>query len=308
MPRARSLDSYKAPNSRASFNSGFACSFSRCRITPRYAWTVPSDIPETLVTAIKQKRAILFAGAGLSSSLGLPLFDALTDHLAKELGIEQRANTDFPILAEYYLLQTSRHEDLFNWMRQTWHPENIRIRDSEAHNDILDLDFPVIYTTNYDSWLERSFEARGKAFRKIINVKDLADSKPGETEIIKFHGDFNAPSTIVLTESDFLRRMSLDEPLDIRLRSDSLARPILFAGYSLSDPNIRYLLYRLRQLWSQHTDENVKPSSYILMLERNEIQERLLRERDVEPILFEQDDPSAGLTKFFKALRAAVET
>ncbi|MDQ2776126.1 MAG: SIR2 family protein [Acidobacteriota bacterium] len=269
---------------------------------------MPNDIPETLVTAIKQKRAILFAGAGLSSSLGLPLFDVLTCHLAKELGIQERANIDFPILAEYYLLQTSRHEDLFNWMRQTWHPENIHIRDSQAHNDILDLDFPVIYTTNYDSWLERSFEERGKPFRKIIGVKDLADTKSGETEIIKFHGDFNTPSTIVLTESDFLRRMSLDEPLDIRLRSDSLARPILFAGYSLSDPNIRYLLYRLRQLWSQHTEENVKPSSYILMVERNDIQERLLRERDVEPILFEEDDPSAGLTKFFKTLRAAVET
>jgi hypothetical protein len=263
---------------------------------------VRSDIPETLITAIQQRRAILFAGAGLSSSLGLPLFDVLATHLAKELGIKKSVNIDFPILAEYYFLQTSRQDKLFEWMRRTWHPENIHIRDSRAHNDILDLDFPVIYTTNYDSWIERSFAERGKPFRKIVGVRDLANSQHGETEIIKFHGDLDTPSTIVLTESDFLRRMSLDEPLDIRLRSDSLARPILFAGYSLSDPNIRYLLYRLRQLWSQYTDESTKPSSYIVMVERNDIQERLLRERNVEPILFEEKNPSTGLTKFFDAL------
>ena len=267
-----------------------------------------NDIPRTLVAAIKQKRAILFAGAGLSSSLGLPLFDVLTSHLAKELGIGESANIDFPLLAEYYFLQTSRRDELFEWMRRTWHPENVRIRDSGPHNHIVDLDFPVIYTTNYDSWIERSFQERGKAFRKIVGVKDLAESKHEETEIIKFHGDLDTPATIVLTESDFLRRMSLDEPLDIRLRSDSLARPILFAGYSLSDPNIRYLLYRLRQLWSQYTDEDTKPSSYVLILEPNDIQERLLRERGVEPILFEEESPSAGLTKFFNALKAAAET
>src|SRR5206468_11602364 len=106
-----------------------------------------------------------------------------------------------------------------------------------------------------------------RPFRKIISVSDLAETQPGETEIIKFHGDFEEPQSIILTESHFLRRMSLDAPLDIRLRSDSLARPILFIGYSLSDPNIRYLLYRLGQLWEQHTDRDVRPSSYILMVE-----------------------------------------
>ncbi|MBV9084259.1 MAG: SIR2 family protein [Acidobacteriaceae bacterium] len=265
------------------------------------------DIPATLTEAIKQKQAILFAGAGLSSSLGLPLFDVLTAHLAQELGLEDEAHIDFPILAEYYLLQKSSHEEFFEWMRCTWHPHNVQISSSRPHNDILDLDFPVIYTTNYDCWIERSFEQRGKAYRKVVSVQDLADVKPGETEIIKFHGDLDDPASIILTESNFLRRMSLDEPLDIRLRSDSLARPILFVGYSLSDPNIRYLLYKLRQLWAQHTDEGRKPASYILMVERNPIQERLLCERGVQPIVSDAPDATAGLCEFFQALRHAVE-
>lgn len=267
----------------------------------------PVVIPESLVTAIQNQRAILFAGAGLSSSLGLPLFDRLTAHLADKLAMPEGWDVDFPILAEYYCLCTSGRHELFEWMKHTWHPQDIRIDESVPHRAILQLDFPVIYTTNYDSWIERSFDVARRPYRKIINVPDLAATQPGETEIIKFHGDFADPESIVLSESDFLRRMNLDAPLDIRLRADSLAKPILFVGYSLSDPNIRYLLYRLRQLWEVHTEEKTRPKSYILMVERNAIQERLLRERGVEPIVWTAKDPSEALGQFFSALCDAVK-
>lgn len=266
------------------------------------------QIPETLVTAIQRRRAILFAGAGLSCSLGLPLFDVLTTRLAKELGIEKPVNMDFPALAEYYLLKTSRRKELHEWMCQTWHPKNLSVESSEAHSDIVDLGFPVIYTTNYDSWIERAFAARGKPFRKIVRVADLAQTEPDETEIIKFHGDLEDVNSIVLTESSFLRRMSLEEPLDIRLRSDSLARPLLFVGYSLSDPNIRYLLYKLRELWSQHSESARKPMSYIVLVKRDEIQEKILEERGVEPIILNDEDASRGLANFFRELRERVES
>ena len=266
-----------------------------------------TNIPESLVAAIQNQRAILFAGAGLSSSLGLPLFDKLTRHLATKLEMPAACDVGFPILAEYFCLHTSGRRELFEWMEQTWHPERIHIEKSVAHRAILELDFPLIYTTNYDSWIERSFAAAGHPFRKVINVSDLADTEPGETEIIKFHGDFAEPDSIILRESDFLRRMSLDAPLDIRLRADSLARPILFVGYSLSDPNIRYLLFRLGQLWNEHTEKKTRPKSYILMVERNAIQERLLRERGVEPIVWTARDPSEALGQFFSALCQAVQ-
>ncbi len=266
------------------------------------------NIPETLVAAIRERKAILFAGAGLSCSLGLPLFDVLTSYLGEQLGLETSNDVDFPILAEYYLLQTQQSGErrLFEWMKQTWHPLDIDISASQAHNYILDLDFPVIYTTNYDSWLECAFDVRQKPYRKIISVTDLADTGPNETEIIKFHGDFDDPSSIVLTESNFLRRMALDDPLDIRLRSDSLAKPILFVGYSISDPNIRFLLFKLQQLWAQNSETRRKPNSYVLMVERNELQERLLLERGVQPIVVSEEcDASAGLTGFFRDLVAA---
>ena len=263
-------------------------------------------IPETLVQAVRARKAILFAGAGVSCTLGLPLFDVLTSYLGSQLNLPDWKRYDFPALAEYYLLQTSASNELFQWMRRQWHRDDIDITASRAHNCILDLDFPVIYTTNYDSWLECAFAARGLPFRKIVTVSDLAETSTNETEIIKFHGDFDDPSSIVLTESSYLRRMSLDGPLDIRLRSDSLARPLLFAGYSVSDPNIRYLLFRLQQLWAGYSEESKKPKSYIVIVERNDVQERLLLERGVEPILSAEEDASLGLIRFFEALQQAV--
>jgi hypothetical protein len=263
-------------------------------------------IPETLVQAVRERKAILFAGAGLSCTLGLPLFDVLTSYLGSQLNLPDWGRYDFPALAEYYLLQTSASDGLFQWMRKQWHRDDIDITASRAHNCILDLNFPVIYTTNYDSWLECAFAARGVPFRKVLTVNDLAETSNHETEIIKFHGDFDDPSSIVLTESSFLRRMNLDGPLDIRLRSDSLARPLLFAGYSVSDPNIRYLLFRLQELWAGYSEAWKKPKSYIVIVERNDVQERLLLERGVEPIVSEEKDASLGLIRFFEALRKAV--
>jgi hypothetical protein len=266
------------------------------------------DLPEGLITAVKQRRIILFAGAGLSSHLGLPLFDVLKSHLGEQLGLQKWANLEFPALAEYYLSKTQKRDELWSWMKQIWNPTTIDILASQPHRCIVDLNFPVIYTTNYDSWLEAAFAAAGKPFRKIVNVSNLAETATGETEIIKFHGDLDDPDTIVLAESSFLRRMSLDEPLDIRLRSDSLAKPILFIGYSMTDPNIRYLLFKLRQLWAMHSDRSKMPTSYLLMAEEDEVQQWLLHERGVEGILAPDEDVNAGLTCFFQTLSTAVRS
>ena len=115
------------------------------------------------------------------------------------------------------------------------------------HNLLVDLDFPTIYTTNYDHWLEAIYEARKRPYRKIVSITDLAHPRDDRTEIIKFHGDFDAEEQMVLTETSYFQRMAFEAPLDIRLRADSLARPVLFLGYSLQDVNIRYLLFRLQE-------------------------------------------------------------
>ncbi|HET6169686.1 MAG TPA: SIR2 family protein [Terracidiphilus sp.] len=261
-----------------------------------------------LVEAMAARRMILFAGGGVSQNLGLPDFKTLVDHMAAEIGYEPGGYSvaDYAVIAEAYLVKHAQLGGLRSWMDATWHPPSVRIAGSELHKLIVDLDFPIIYTTNYDRWLEKSFEARRKPFHKITNEADLTVPPEGRTEIIKFHGDFEDDDSLVLTESSYFQRMQFETPLDIRLRSDSLARPLLFVGYSLHDINTRYLLFRLQELWKNSPHADQRPTSYILMAERDEAQEIVLRSRGVQPIVLEGDDPGKATVGFLRGLLRAV--
>ena len=110
----------------------------------------------------------------------------------------------------------------------------------------------------------------------------------------------------MLTETSYFQRMSFETPLDIRLRADCLARPLLFIGYSLHDINTRFLLFRLQELWKNSAFTEQRPKSYIFTAEPNEAQEIVLRSRGIEPILAEDDDPGQATADFLRRLHQAV--
>jgi hypothetical protein len=191
-------------------------------------------------------------------------------------------------------------------MDTTWHPASIDVKTSDVHNLIVDLNFSTIYTTNYDRWLEKAFEARDVKYHKITNVADLAHPLDDSTEIIKFHGDFEDDASLVLTEASYFKRMSFETPLDIRLRADSLARPLLFIGYSLHDMNTRYMLFRLQELWQNSDCASRRPLSYVLMTQPQPAQETVLRSRGVEPLVWHDEDPGRATRLFLEKLLEAV--
>lgn len=263
---------------------------------------------DPLIEAVQQKQLILFVGGGASQNLGLPDFTELIKHLAQELGTEEPAlqYPDYPIIAEAYLLKHGKLGPFRSWMDRTWHPNSISIADSELHRLIVEIGFSTIYTTNYDRWLERAFEQYKRPFHKIANVADLTHHETGATEIIKFHGDFEDDESLVLTESSYFQRMLFESPLDLRLRSDSLARPILFIGYSLHDINTRYLLFRLQELWRNSVYGSQRPLSYIVMNQHDLAQEAVLRSRGVIPIVLENMDAGEAVTRFLRDLKACL--
>jgi SIR2-like domain len=265
---------------------------------------------DALVEAARCGRLILFVGGGASQTLGLPNFEDLVRHIAQDLGFpaESPDLAEYAVMAEAYLLKHGRLGALRNWMNATWHPATVDIRKSRLHRIIVDLNFPIIYTTNYDRWLEMAFEQRKRPFHKIANVADLAVDPAGRTEIIKFHGDFEDDDSLVLTEASYFQRMIFESPLDIRLRSDCLARPLFFLGYSLHDVNTRYLLYRLQELWKNSPHADQRPVSYILMTESDPAQEIVLQSRGVRPIVLETDDPGRTTTEFMHLLYQAVRS
>lgn len=238
-------------------------------------------------------------------NLGLPSFRGLIEHLADELGFDPEVferSGDYLSLAEYYLLQKGSLGQLRSWMDRTWHDPGVEVTNSRVHTAIVELGFPIIYTTNYDRWIERAYDASGRTYTKIANVADIAQAHDDHTQIVKLHGDFDDDSSIVLTESSYFERLGFESPLDIKLRSDVLGRTLLFLGYSFNDINIRYLIYKLHRQWQASAFERVRPRSYIFLARPNLVQEEVLRSRGLEPIVSDEDDPRRGLESFLNRL------
>jgi hypothetical protein len=261
-----------------------------------------------LVEAIRGGNAILFAGAGVSMNLGLPSWSDLIRHMAEDLDFDPDVFAslgDYLSLAEYYRSVKGSLEPLRRWMDEAWHGGGVDVGASAVHRLIVGLPFRLIYTTNYDAWLERAFEHHGRKFAKIIRVVDLVNLEPDAVQIVKFHGDFADESTFVLTESAFFDRLDLEGPLDIKLRADILGRTILFVGYSYSDINMRYLFYKLQRIWESSAYAGDRPKSYLFLDRPNPVQERVLANRGIVPLVSECDDPGQGLERFLRQLADA---
>jgi hypothetical protein len=264
---------------------------------------------EPLVDAVRSHQAILFVGAGVSQHLGLPSWRELIGHMAAELGYDPmifeahaEGHDGYLELAEYYEIEKRAIGPLRSWIDRTWHTNVTRVDKSKVHQAIVNLKCPTIYTTNYDRWLEIAYKRRGEAYIKIANVGDFIKIRDGSTQIVKLHGDLEDDQSLVLTESSYFKRLAFESPLDIKLRSDSIGKSILFIGYSLSDINIRYLLYKLHQLWAESEFATARPKSYIFLTRPNPVQEAILDQRGITPIVSEEDGSGAGLIKFLEEL------
>jgi SIR2-like domain len=278
---------------------------------PSHPRTAADATIEDLARAVRQRQAILFAGAGVSMAVGLPSWKTLIGHMARELGLDPGVAddpaTNYFTLAEYYRLTQGSIGPLRSWMDRHWSIPEAKLRGSRVHELIVRLDFPIIYTTNFDRNLESAFHLRGREFVKIVNAKDVARIRDGVTQIVKLHGDFDDDQSIVIAETDYLDRLSFESPLDIKFRADALGKTILFVGYSMSDLNIRFVLHRLWKTWRASGHEKDRPQSYVFMLRPSPIDQTVLEQWGIR-VLSEPDcRPQEALESFLEKLATTVD-
>ena len=263
----------------------------------------------SLVNDVKKNIAnnslVLFAGSGVSANLGLPPWGGLIDKMASDIDFDSamfKAMGEFPALAEYYEIMKGDRSELVDWMRTEWHASPISTLSSTIHDLIVRCNFPRIYTTNYDHWLERSYSERGLPYERIVDIRDLPKMATDGPRIVKFHGDLDWPKTMVLSETDYANRMSLDSELDIQFRSDSFQRGVLFVGYSLSDRNLRYILHKLRQIRSRSSAGSDFPRSYLFTHRVNHVEQALLSQWNIKVIVSSELEPPIALERFLNSI------
>lgn len=261
---------------------------------------------DDLAHRLAKGHVIPFVGAGVSMALGLPSYGALIRELGNHVGFDGsifEGLGDYLTLAEYYHLEKSGLLELQRHLQANWKKSRKDLLASPVHRALVGLRCKLIYTTNFDGFIEQAHRALNQRYRTIRSAKDMVDLQDDCAHIVKLHGDLSSPSTMVFTETSYFERLSFEAPLDVKLRADALGKSLLFIGYSLSDINIRYLLFRLQRQWEKEAKPELRPKAYVFMERPNAVQSRVLRSRGVEPIVAEATNPTASLTDFLTALR-----
>ena len=231
--------------------------------------------------------------------------------IAEELGWTPdilKTRGDFYQIAQYYyLVKHGRISGLRSKLDKLFHDQKIDLNTSKAHSLLVDLEAPIIYTTNWDQWIEKIFEEKGKDFRSIRDIYDIYDFrklKKNITQIVKFHGDFgDFDNKLILTEDSYFERLDFESELDIKFRSDVLEKTVIFMGYSFSDINMRYLYYKLAKLKSKGPmNDNDFPKSYIVSVVPNDLQEKLFENKGIEVINLPETNPKIAMEDFLEKL------
>lgn len=273
--------------------------------------------PLELRTLYRDGRLLPFVGAGVSASVEWeedgkmkrgPSWAELVDHAAFELGFQnaeliRARGTDLQIL-EYFKLKFSGHTRLTNWLLLNMKPPDEAIRNSPILNELAQMHTcSIYYTTNFDDFIERSFDLTGRK-QKAVAIEEHMRPEEGTAEIIKFHGDWNHPERMVLTESDYERRMEFKEALDLRLWSDLLNRSILFLGYSFRDPNVAYLFRQVKERFATLPNTRSGRRAYIVVPDPSQFERQLFQERNIEVIAIDGTDRTHAVAEILNEIRS----
>jgi hypothetical protein len=186
----------------------------------------------TFSEQIINNEASLFLGTGVSRNSGYPSWMELLTPCANELGIEITAESDLFAVAQYY---ANKHGDVE--LRRIVSGAVNKIAQSNAIvEELLDVGFSSIWTTNYDTLIERGLTKRFISHNAISNDLNLASiNKQEKVNIYKMNGDISAPSNMILTKNDH-EHYEKEHPLFLTfLRKELVSNTFLFVGYSFSD-------------------------------------------------------------------------
>lgn len=257
-----------------------------------------------LQNLIVRQKLIPFIGAGFSVNAGLPSTETITLRLCEHFGLGALSEQAELLHLSQYLKITHNGSisPVLELLRSLLNDDHVQL--SQPHLLLARLATPIIYTTNFDGLLERTFRHLSIPYRSVVSTADIIQTTGcGEIQIVKFHGSLEDENSLVLTESDYYERLEFVTPIDIKLRADSLGKSILFIGYSFTDFNMRYLWFKLRRMM-HGVDASDVPDSYILLFDPDVFTTTLLKNLGITTVNLSLADGSTRTEKLASFLAA----
>ena len=193
---------------------------------------------------------------------------------------------DFPKLPQEYKSRFGRsalHDFLQRLIRDEDHEPD------EMHRRLLSLPWRDVFTTNWDTLLERTCSSVAERKYTIVRNKDEIPLRY-PPRIVKLHGSFPSHFPLIITEDDYRTYHTEFAPFVNTVRQAMMETVFCLIGFSGDDPNFQH--------WSGWVRDNLgesAPKIYLAgWLDLSDDRRCLLEEQNVAPIDLARHPKAAG--------------
>lgn len=205
----------------------------------------------TIISAVNEKKLILFIGAGFSKLCGLPLWNTLADSLINACVEEDDINFSYAdrnmisknkdsktlITIAYYLFEESGKLDTFNSLMYKFlsnlddSPETTKTRNKLM--ELVSFSGATVLTTNSDSILHNCFGHDDFIYYRLEDIYKFEINN--HRQLLHLHGYKGDMKTMVYTARQYLERYA-DKKFKRKIRDIfNSDYTILFIGYGLNE-------------------------------------------------------------------------
>lgn len=208
------------------------------------------QLPESLKASLDyikrfldQGRASVMVGAGFSynaemdESASMKDWNTLAKEMYKRLYSKEANEKEFafktPMRIASQLCSTYGRNSLDELISDSL-PDD-RIKPGKLHKDLLSLPWRDVFTTNYDTLLERARVDSDRFYSVVTNKELLLYKTP--PRIIKLHGSFPDIRPFIITEEDYRTYPSKYPEFVNTVRQALIESVFCLVGFSGDDPN-----------------------------------------------------------------------
>ena len=246
-----------------------------------------------LLGRIDEGRCTPFLGAGACYGT-LPLAKDIAEDLANEYEYPLKDKEDLIKVSQYVSIITDKAHPKEKFIEKI---KNAGLPDfgneCEPHRALAELPFPVYITTNYDDFIFRALQLKGKSSKRILCqwnqfIKNYGQSyrltkkfvpDPNNPIVFHLHGINDMADSLVLTEDDYIDFMvqvtkKQNSIIPHQIQRALTGSSLLFIGYSLADWDFRVIFRSLIDQLGHLSRTNIA----VQLPKEDEKQERYIEE------------------------------
>ena len=204
---------------------------------------------------LHSRNAAAFIGAGFSMSAGYVNWNELLKGVVTDLGLDPQKEHDLVSVAQYSVNKAGGNKNALT--RTILHNIGVAKKPTIGHQILASLPIHTFWTTNYDKLIETSLEDAKKVPDVKHTLEQLSTTWPNRDAVVyKMHGDISDSTNAVICKDDYERYPFRMGQFASLLKGDLIEKTFLFLGFSFTDPNIDFILSRVRAVMEDNQREH----------------------------------------------------